>query len=242
MARARLVKPGLFANEELAALSVRSRLLFVGLWTLADKRGRLEDRPMRIKGALFPYENVPLERHLAELASAGFITRYVAEGEKYIQIWRFEAHQKPHVNEPESKIPAPPGYVSPASTNGASPSTIGTSARAEAETETETEALTRSFDPEAEAEAEAESAVRDILLLLQQGGISERGLELKVRQAIPEHGFECISHALEEAVEYNKPSWAYMRAVMDRHRRDGCPPAEHQGTRKRDRMVAGLPT
>ena len=43
--RTRLLKPGFFMNEELARLPVRARLLFAGLWCLADREGRLEDRP-----------------------------------------------------------------------------------------------------------------------------------------------------------------------------------------------------
>ena len=57
MARARNIKPGLFKNELLVEQSLFVRLLFVGLWTLADREGRLEDRPKRIKLELFPYDS-----------------------------------------------------------------------------------------------------------------------------------------------------------------------------------------
>lgn len=107
MARARLLKPGFFANEKLTELHPFGRLLFAGLWTLADREGRLPDRPKWIKGALFPYENVPVERLLGELAELGFIERYQDERERYIQIVSFLKHQTPHVREPASTIPAP---------------------------------------------------------------------------------------------------------------------------------------
>ena len=48
MARSRNIKPSIMANEELAELEPLSRLLFIYLWMLADKAGRLEDRPKRI--------------------------------------------------------------------------------------------------------------------------------------------------------------------------------------------------
>ena len=48
MARARNIKPGFFANENLAECDPLARLLFAGLWCLADREGRLEDRPKRI--------------------------------------------------------------------------------------------------------------------------------------------------------------------------------------------------
>ena len=41
MARARNIKPGFFRNADLAELTFEARLLFIGLWTLADSEGRL---------------------------------------------------------------------------------------------------------------------------------------------------------------------------------------------------------
>lgn len=107
MARARLIKPGFFANEALAEFGPWVRLLFAGLWTLADREGRIEDRPRRIKGALFPYDDVDVEEGLASLAAGGFIVRYSADGERYIEVSAFRKHQSPHVREPASMIPAP---------------------------------------------------------------------------------------------------------------------------------------
>src|SRR5690625_577204 len=52
--RARNIKPGLFKNEILGEADPIYSLLFIGLWTLADKEGRLENRPKRIRAELFP--------------------------------------------------------------------------------------------------------------------------------------------------------------------------------------------
>lgn len=49
MARSRNIKPGLFKNEVLGVADPIYTILFQGLWVLADREGRLEDRPMRIK-------------------------------------------------------------------------------------------------------------------------------------------------------------------------------------------------
>jgi hypothetical protein len=106
--RARSIKPGFFKNEVLASLGPYARLLFSGLWLLADRTGRLEDRPPRIKAELFPYEartNVVLM--LKRLCEAGFIQRYTINGCKYIQIVNFLKHQNPHIHESDSTIPAP---------------------------------------------------------------------------------------------------------------------------------------
>ena len=107
MARARNLKPGFFRNEILAELPPLSRLLFAGLWTIADKAGRLEDRPKRIKADVLPYDDGDVSGMLDQLAGAGFIVRYAVNGERYIQITNFSKHQNPHVKEGESIIPAP---------------------------------------------------------------------------------------------------------------------------------------
>lgn len=107
MARARNIKPGFFTNDELAQCEYGARLLFIGLWTVADREGRLEDRPLRIKGQLFPYDNCDIEKWLNALAYRGFITRYELVGRKFISVNNFRKHQNPHVNECASTIPAP---------------------------------------------------------------------------------------------------------------------------------------
>lgn len=111
MARARNIKPGFYKNEDLADCSVWARLIFPGLWMLADREGRLEDRPKRIKGELLPYDSVEVEPLLCELAQYNFIVRYVVDGQRYIQITKFLEHQAPHVREQASSIPGMPVQV-----------------------------------------------------------------------------------------------------------------------------------
>lgn len=109
MPRARNIKPGFFKNEVLASLDAKDRLLFIGLWTLADKAGRLEDRPRRIKAEIFPYEEHDCEAGLSRLANYGFIIRYSADGANFIQISTWSRHQRPHHQEVPSVIPPPTG-------------------------------------------------------------------------------------------------------------------------------------
>jgi hypothetical protein len=94
MARIRTIKPEFFLHEELAELPPLHRLLFVGLWTLADREGRLEDRPKRIKVSLLPYDDADVDAMLADLDAAGFIVRYLVDGAKYIEIPSFSTHQR----------------------------------------------------------------------------------------------------------------------------------------------------
>lgn len=111
MARARNVKPGLFSNELMAELPAFDRLLFIGLWCLADREGRLEDRPKRIKMELFPCDTYDVEAGLANLASAKFISRYSVDGFSAIEIDNFQKHQRPHGTEKDSSIPDKNGYL-----------------------------------------------------------------------------------------------------------------------------------
>lgn len=113
MARARNIKPGFFKNEDLAECTPWARLCFAGLWTLADREGRLEDRPKRIKGELFAYDSVEVEPLLRELVAHGFILRYQIDGASSIQILKFGEHQAPHYSEKPSVIKPPniPGFT-----------------------------------------------------------------------------------------------------------------------------------
>ena len=105
MARSRNIKPGFFLNDELAELHLAARLLFAGLWCVADREGRLEDKPKKIKAQVLPYDNLDIDKLLNDLHDANFIIRYTHEYEKYIQVVNFDKHQNPHKNETESTIP-----------------------------------------------------------------------------------------------------------------------------------------
>lgn len=107
MARSRNIKPGFFANDLLAEINPLGRLLFIGLWTMADREGRLEDRPKRIKAELLPYDDCDINALLTALHASGFIVRYEVAGERFIQIAKFTKHQNPHIKEPASSIPEP---------------------------------------------------------------------------------------------------------------------------------------
>lgn len=107
--RARNIKPGVCDNEVLGTADPFYTLLFERLWMMADREGRLEDRPLRIKAQAFPYrDGLDVEPMLAWLASNGFIVRYIADGARYIQVIKFLDHQKPHQNEKASVIPPVP--------------------------------------------------------------------------------------------------------------------------------------
>lgn len=113
MARARNIKPSFFTNDKLGELPPLARLLFAGLWCVADREGRAEDRPKRIKAELLPYDVCDVEALLHALAVGGFIRRYAVNGQAIIQVINFARHQNPHLKEKASILPAPdnPGAI-----------------------------------------------------------------------------------------------------------------------------------
>ena len=111
MARARNIKPGFFRNADLVELPMEARLLFIGLWTLADREGRLEDRPKQIKMEIFPADSVDCDALLDSLAATGMLARYEIGGKRYLQVVNFTKHQNPHRDEKASTLPDQDGKL-----------------------------------------------------------------------------------------------------------------------------------
>lgn len=105
--RARNIKPGFYKNPNLVECSLGARLLAPGLWMMADREGRLLDRPKHIKMEIFPADNLDINELLSELHIHQHILRYEIDGLKYIQILGFIDHQAPHFTEKPSLIPSP---------------------------------------------------------------------------------------------------------------------------------------
>ena len=110
MARARNIKPKFLSNEVLGKLDPIISLLFISLWMLADREGRLEDRPDRILAEAFPARRdiTDISGYLTVLAQHEFIERYKVGKQSVIQIVKFKKHQSPHVTEKPSELPAKP--------------------------------------------------------------------------------------------------------------------------------------
>lgn len=99
--RARNLKPGFFKNSKLGKMPPLARLLFEGLWCMADGYGRLEDDPDKIKAEVLPYDDCDVNDLLGLLASGKdpFIKRYGSEKVDVIEVVKFTDHQNPHPKE-----------------------------------------------------------------------------------------------------------------------------------------------
>ena len=110
--RKRQIDPDFFHDEELASLEPHARLLFEGLWTLADREGALEDKPAVIHGFVFPFEpKVNVDKLLNDLQNIRSITRYEVSGHKYIYIRNLKKRQSIHPHESQSVIPIPENVI-----------------------------------------------------------------------------------------------------------------------------------
>jgi hypothetical protein len=70
-----------------------------------DREGRVEDRPLRIRAEVLPYDQCDADDMLRMLADGGFIARYEADGVRVIQVLAWSRHQNPHVKEGPSRLP-----------------------------------------------------------------------------------------------------------------------------------------
>lgn len=111
MARMRSVKPEFWADEDLADLPRDARLLYIGLWNLADEHARLRGRPDYIKGQLFPYDDdldaAAIDALLNLLTEAGKAIRYSVAGRSYIHLPNLGKHQRLEPDKVPSRLPEP---------------------------------------------------------------------------------------------------------------------------------------
>lgn len=108
--RTRLLRDGWFKDEDLAEVSAEARILFMGLHCYADKQGKFDWKPKRIRAEIFPYDTrQDTARLLRELEDRKLIVSYEAAGHAFGFIPSFLSCQSPHKKEAESVIPDFPG-------------------------------------------------------------------------------------------------------------------------------------
>lgn len=100
--RIRTVKPEFWRSEDIAALSIEDRLLFIGLWSYVDDSGIGVDRIAHICADLFapdleidpPEVFARVTGGLQRLADRGMVVRYEAESRPFLYITNWKAHQR----------------------------------------------------------------------------------------------------------------------------------------------------
>lgn len=111
MARKRIIDPNIWESEDFSTLSMLGKVLFIGMFSIADDEGRGKANPVYIRSKLFPYtaEEVRLadiKTALSEIAHRMSVTFYTVDGSQYYALTHWEIWQK--IDRPSpSTIPAP---------------------------------------------------------------------------------------------------------------------------------------
>lgn len=109
MARKRMIDPSIWINEDFGTLTNLAKLVFIGLFSIADDEGRGKASPAYIKAVLFPYNDdlrvADIEKALSEISSKMSVIFYSCDENKYYTLTSWNKWQK--IDKPsDSQIPA----------------------------------------------------------------------------------------------------------------------------------------
>lgn len=111
MARIRTIKPEFWSSPGIETLEYRWRLLYIGLWQLADDFGRGSFNPREFLGFVFPADmsedSGGIRRGCGELRRVFGVEFYSVGGRHFYAIPSWEKHQKTDRRTKASKYPAP---------------------------------------------------------------------------------------------------------------------------------------
>lgn len=117
--RIRSIKPEFWRSDDIAALPITARLLFIGLWSYVDDNGVGSDKISSIAADLFAadLEADPTEtfRRVSEdsacLESRGLIIRYRADGKPLLYVRNWTRHQLVKNPSKGREYPLPPAEL-----------------------------------------------------------------------------------------------------------------------------------
>lgn len=110
MARKRMIKPDFWQSPKLAEMDHFTRLLFIGLWQVADDHGNGPMEPALLAAELFPFDlskdthNIltSCSRGTHELAKRRLIRVYEVNGRDFYSVTNFQEHQT--INRPSKPV------------------------------------------------------------------------------------------------------------------------------------------
>jgi len=113
--RIRTIKPEFWGDEEVGAMTLASRLLFIASWNLADDEGILRWNPQYINSSVFAYDDFSPElvaEWMREIVDAKMVFSYLGGKSKQRLgfIVRFREHQR--INRPQPGRLIPPSIQS----------------------------------------------------------------------------------------------------------------------------------
>ena len=108
MARKRMIDPSIWINEDFGTLTNLAKLVYIGLFSMADDEGRGKASPAYIKAVLFPYNDdlriADIIKTLSEISSTMSVIFYSCDENMYYTLTSWKTWQK--IDKPsKSKIP-----------------------------------------------------------------------------------------------------------------------------------------
>lgn len=98
--RIRNIKPEFWRSDDITALSLEDRLLFIGLWSYVDDNGVGIDDHRRVAADLFAFEDDQnairefVREGLMRLSVGPLVSRYEVSGKRYLYINGWDKHQR----------------------------------------------------------------------------------------------------------------------------------------------------
>lgn len=109
MARRRIVKQEIWADERFTSLPPFGRLLFIALWNFADDNGILPNSPTQIKMECLPAAGDPgveeVKELVSQMATLGLVVLYTVHEDRFLLVKGFNRHQR--VPAPRFSHPTP---------------------------------------------------------------------------------------------------------------------------------------
>mgnify|MGYP003147751644 CR=1 FL=1 len=105
-----MIDPSIWTSEKFVGLSRAARLLFIGIFSLADDYGRIKAAPLWLKLNVFPADADTIEEigaYLLEICDSGLALPYTHEGRAYLVLPGWTETQK-RFKRFDPKHPAPP--------------------------------------------------------------------------------------------------------------------------------------
>ena len=108
LARKRMIDPTIWQSEDFGKLSYLAKIVFIGLFSLADDEGRGRANPIYLKNTLFPYDETikssEIDKALYEISAIMSIVFYSVDNNQYYELYSWNKFQT--INRPsKSQIP-----------------------------------------------------------------------------------------------------------------------------------------
>lgn len=108
----RMIEPSFWQSESMGRLTIRQRLMFIGMFSNADDQGRLRASAPIVRASILPFDDVSLsdiEADILAIEREKCIKLYTVNDARYAQVLNWWTYQTPQWAYP-SLIPKPDGW------------------------------------------------------------------------------------------------------------------------------------